>query len=421
MKVFKFGGASVKDTESLRNVAQILQNDIREHLVIVVSAMGETTNALEQVVDVVFNKKGGASALIDEVQSFHMEMVKELFPNESHPVYQEIESLFAALEKEVFAHHIVYYDQVYDQIVSYGELLSSLVLFHYLQEESFSVSWLDARKVIRTDTRYRDAVVDWKETSFRAKNVLSKMFEKKTIIVTQGFIAGNDDQLSTTLGREGSDYSGAIFAYVSDASSLTIWKDVPGLLTADPKYFSDTELIQAISYKETIELAFYGASIIHPKTIKPLQNKSIPLYVKSFKDPKSQGTIIHNDIAHDNSVSSIIVKREQVLLTISARDFSFVDEKNMSIIYDRLARNGIKVNLMQNSAISLSVCVDSDDDKIATFIVEMKGQFKIRFNEALELLTLRYYTEDKIKQLIGNKEVLLEQKSRITAQYIVKA
>lgn len=420
MKVFKFGGASVKDAESVKNVVKIVDLFPQEKLLIVISAMGKTTNALEKVVEAAFKKSEKLEELIDITKSYHSSIINSLFSNPAHPVFEDVENLFHKLRGICLSYSGDEYDFFYDQIVGFGELISTCIIEHYMRQNGKKSQWEDVRQYIRTNDRYRDAAIDWTETQTNIANGLLPKFDVVDIVISQGFIGENEMGFTTTLGREGSDFTGAIFAYCLDAESLTIWKDVPGLLNADPKLLQNTVKLDTISYAETIELSYYGASIIHPKTIKPLENKKIPLFVKSFIFPDDAGSVIQESKNMDGLVPSIIFKKNQVLISIAARDFSFIAEQNLATIFSKLATYNIRVNLMQNSAISFSVCVDNNEERIAAFIVDLKKDFKIRYNEGLELITVRHYTDEVVNELTSQKSILLEQRSRVTVQMVVK-
>lgn len=425
LKVFKFGGASVKDADSVRNVSKIVENHAPEKLVVIVSAMGKTTNALEKVLHAWYENDERLSVYIEDTISYHQEIVNALFPDKSHPAHFKINLLFGELEGHLFTPPSLNYDFDYDQVVSFGELISTTIISEFLESEGFSCQWFDVRDMIRTDSNWREGKVDW-ETSERlirekAGAFLENEGTKPKIVLTQGFLGSTPEGFTTTLGREGSDYSAAIFAYALDAEEMVIWKDVPGLLNADPKYFSVTEKLASISYREAIELSYYGATIIHPKTIKPLQNKDIPLRIKSFVHPEEEGSIIHQDTASDSLIPSFIFKVDQVLISIIPKDFSFIDELSLSEILAVFAGNSIHISLMQNSAISFSVCVDNNERKLSQLFDELGKNYKIRYNKGLELITIRHYDQATIDRVMEDgKSILLEMKSRLTAQFVVR-
>ncbi|PSR57209.1 aspartate kinase [Adhaeribacter arboris] len=419
MKVFKFGGASVKDAAAVCNVGTILQaqQSGSSYILVVVSAMGKTTNALEQVFEKAFHQQD-FTAPLSNLQQYHYQIIRELFP-EQHPVQQQVENLFQQLQAYLSTiDSSDLYDKQYDQVVSYGELLASVILNEYLTHVQVPSTWLDCRPIIRTDPIWREAKVDWNLTQNNIQNSVKPLLQK-THVVTQGFLGGTFDEFTTTLGREGSDYTAAIFAYCLPAQSVTIWKDVAGLLNADPKLFSDTVLYQEISFQETIEMAYYGASVIHPKTIKPLAISHIPLYVKSFLHPEAPGTVIH-DCRHDKIAPAFIVKQQQCLISFQEKDFAFINESNLSTIFAALANYRFKINLMQNSAISFSVCTDSDATRLPLFMQSLQEQFNIHYNTDLTLFTIKNYDEASITHLTKDKIILLEQRSRTTFQFVSK-
>ncbi|MBD2754886.1 aspartate kinase [Spirosoma validum] len=410
MKVFKFGGASVKDAAGVRNLAKIVRTQGQTAMV-VISAMGKTTNALEDLVRAyTHHRTNEVQKHFGLIRSYHNSVLSELSGDFSR-VHQTFAQLEAYLSKPSTAAH----DDIYDQIVSLGEVLSTQIVAAYLAQTGLPTEWLDARQLIRTDTNFREGQVDWNETNRRIYQVVTG----KSIKVTQGFIGQTPDGRTTTLGREGSDYSAAIFAYCLNAESVTIWKDVPGVLNADPKWFDDTVLLDKLTYQDAIELAYYGATVIHPKTIKPLQNKSIPLYVRSFLKPDAPGTVIGNSEGHLQT-PSFIFKIKQVLISLHPNDFSFIAEDNLSRIFGRFAQAGVKINLMQNTAISFSVVVDNNPDRVPALLAQLKQDFRVSYNDGLELITIRYYNQNTIDRVLIHKKLLLEQKSRYTVQLVVK-
>jgi aspartate kinase len=422
IRVFKFGGASVKDAAAVKNAAEIIKKFPDEKLVVVISAMGKTTNALEKVVNAYFNKEDNPVKFLEEVKKYHHEIINELFPDTAEQIINEINNFFVEAEWVLEEEPRGGYNLIYDQVVSIGELISTKIISAYLDANEIKNNWLDVRDCIRTDNSYREGKIDW---DFTQQQIISKipalLKDDKRIIVTQGFIAGTSENFTTTLGREGSDYTAAIFAHCLDADDVMIWKDVAGVLNADPKFFNDAQKLEKLSYHDAIELAYYGASVIHPKTIKPLENKNITLRVKSFLNPDANGTTIARDVQTKPQIPSFIFKSNQVLISISAKDFSFIAEDNLSDIFAMFSKNNVKINLMQNSAISFSVCVDNDSFKIPALIEELKNQFKILYNEDLLLYTIRHYFPSTIEMLSEGKEILLEQRSRLTAQLVMKA
>jgi aspartate kinase len=416
MLVFKFGGASVKNADSVRNLAQII-GKFKEKIIVVVSAMGKTTNALEQVVDFYFHQKQkDLLKAVENLKAFHYYILQRLFENDQHPVHSEIREMFALLDQKLKVVASGNYDFEYDQIVSYGELLSTKIVSSYLTESGIDNSWIDIRQGLITDDNHREARVDWEKSEEKTTKLFN--FEKDNLFITQGFI-GSCKGNTTTLGREGSDYTAAILAYLLKAESLTVWKDVPGVLNADPKWFDDTILLEYISYKDAIELAYYGTSVIHPKTIQPLQRKNIPLFVRSFIDYNSPGTkVAYQD--YDKLIPSFIFKMDQVLISISTRDLSFIAENNMEKIFGCFARNNLKINLMQNSAISFQLCVNNDQRRISAIMAELEEEFLIQMENGLELVTIRYFDQETIARVTINKKILLEQHNVNTAQMVMR-
>ena len=389
---------------------------------VIISAMGKTTNALEALTEAAFNHDNKAEGLFLKLYDYHMQIAQELFPDDKHKAYTQLESIFSELRywMDILAkpERKYPYDLYYDQMVPVGELLSTMIVSIFLNEQTYKNTWLDAREMIITDNTYRAAIIDWQRTHDKIKEKTGNAWKNKSIVVSQGFI-GHDGEYSTTLGREGSDFSAAIFANILDAEEVIVWKDVPGYLNADPQYFSDTVKLDRISYSESIELAFFGAKIIHPKTIRPLKNKSIPLWVRSFLDPDAKGSLIHEDHSSDSLVPSYIIKEDQVLISISPRDFSFIAEDNLHLIFGIFTTHRCGINLMQNSAISFSVCVDKTD-RLEGLIDEMQQNFSVKYNDGLQLITIRHYDQASINKLTEGKEVFLEQKSRMTVQVVVK-
>lgn len=420
MKVFKFGGASVKSAEAVRNVKSILDIYKDEKLIVVVSAMGKTTNALEEVVAYLYAEDTVKyDEQVEKVRNFHLEIMNFLFDSKNHPIFKEINTIFDNLKEVKKGRIAANFDFQYDQIVSIGELVSSKIISAFLAGEKLSVCWRDARTFIRTNNRYRSAEIDWGKT----QELIDSEMKKYTfcqISVTQGFIGHTDEGFTTTLGREGSDFTAAILAYCTNAESVTIWKDVPGMLNADPKYFSSTVKLDMISFKEAIELAYYGASVIHPKTIQPLQNKNLPLYVKSFVNPLEEGTVIQSLTTHDDLVPSYIFKLNQVLLSLTSRDFSFVVEENLSDIFKKLAQVGASINLMQNSAVSFTVCLDTDQQRLAKLLELLQDDYIVQYNDHLELVTIRHYDQATIDKVTKGKTVLMEQKTRKTVRIVME-
>ncbi|GGB85119.1 aspartokinase [Flavobacterium suaedae] len=416
MRVFKFGGASVKDADSIKNVYNVLQQVGYNDVLIVISAMGKTTNALEVVVKNYREKSPELQASIQEVKKYHNQILLDLFEDENNPVFNTVKELFNDMENFLKKNKSPNYNFIYDQVVSTGELVSTAIVSHYFSSMGLHNQWLDVRDYIKTDTTYRDAVVDWEQTQ---QNIAQKV-NRKVLSITQGFLGSDENSFTTTLGREGSDYTAAIFAYCLNAENVTIWKDVKGVLNADPRYFDNAKLLNQISYREAIELAFYGASVIHPKTLQPLQRKEIPLFVKSFTEPLLPGTSVSKGADLEPHMSCYIVKKNQLLVSLSSLDFSFIMEENISEIFALLHKYKMKVHLIQNSAISFSVCVD---DKFGNF-AELKNilaqKFKVSYNEDVSLYTIRHFTEKSVNAVADNKEILVKQVSRETMQLVTR-
>jgi len=416
MKVFKFGGASVKDAEGVKNVARVLREVGHAQTLLVVSAMGKTTNALERVVQLYFEQSPDLQAAVQEVKKYHHLILMDLFPDEQHEVYWEVNQWFADLDYFLRSNKSPNHAFVYDQIVSFGELISSSILSQFLRLDGIDNRWIDARNGIKTDTTYRDAQVDWAVTQ---KAIQALSTDVRILYVTQGFVGADPNGFTTTLGREGSDYTAAIFAYCLNAQSVTIWKDVPGVLNADPRYFEQTRLLEQISYREAIELAFYGASVIHPKTLQPLQRKEIPLYVKSFVDPIAAGTQVSKGPDLLPQVPCFIVKKNQILLSLSSLDFSFIVEDNMRDVFGLLHQYQIKVSLMQHSAISFSVCLEDKYQQFDALKAELAKNYKVVYNQNVSLYTVRHATPEAQALIEKDRKLLVRQWSRDTWQVVV--
>ncbi len=416
MRIFKFGGASVKDADAVKNLVNVLQEVGHKDTLVVVSAMGKMTNAMEKVVESYFNDKRNVKETIQEVIEYHHTIVSDLFNNPEHPVYGKLKVLFDEVTGFLTWNKSPKYAFVYDQVVCYGELLSTTIVSAYLNEIGIANTWLDVRTLIKTDTNYRDAQVNWERT----QEQVDSLVDRSKLNITQGFLGSDDNNFTTTLGREGSDYSAAILAYCLNAESVTIWKDVPGVLNADPRNFEETHLLEKISYREAIELAFYGASVIHPKTLQPLQRKEIPLQVKSFVKPKDNGTIVGKGNGIEPKIPCFIVKKNQVLLKLSSLDFSFIVEDNISEIFKLFHDHRLKVDLIQNSAISFSVCLDNKFRGLQPLLEELKRKFKVVCHEDVSLYTIRHFNSDSVKSLQNGKSVLVEQRGKETVQLVVK-
>lgn len=418
MKIYKFGGASVKDAEGVRNVSSIIQNHKGSELLIVVSAMGKMTNKLEELTTAYLNGQEDVQRIFEEVKLYHFNILNELFSDHQHPVFNDIINTFVEIDWLIEEEPDDAPDYIYDQIVSIGELVSTKIIAAYLDTLLHNVKWIDARNFIHTDNTYREGLVNWEKTEAEIQKNLVPVL-KNNIVVTQGFIGSTSENFTTTLGREGSDYSAAIFAACLNAESVTIWKDVPGVLNADPKWFDETERIPQLSYHDAIELAYYGATVIHPKTIKPIQNKKIPLYVRSFINPEAPGTDI-TDVKNHLPVPSFIFKVNQVLLSIFPKDFSFIIEENLSDIFSLFHKHKVKINTMLNSAISFSISFDYDAKKLDKLMSDLSKDYKVKYNTGVELVTIRYYNQETIDRVTVNKNILLEVKSRNTCQIVMR-
>lgn len=420
MKIFKFGGASIKNAENIRNVVHILQSKADSPLLVVVSALGKTTNHLEELLKAFMENRPEKQALFEGIRQEHWQIISELIPTDIEKHSSELTKQFSLLEAYLQREPSEHFDFEYDQIVSFGEIFSTKILSAFLNYSGILHEWMDARRLVCTDNHYREGVVDWKKTERKIHHHIQSHYPQGVdrLLLTQGFIAGTPEKFSITLGREGSDYSAAIFAYALQAESVTIWKDVEGLLNADPKVFPNAVRLPEIPYREAIELAYYGASVIHPKTIKPLQNKNIPLYVKSFLNPDGDGSLIHQ-MDKFKALPCFIKKSRQVLISIFSKDFSFIAEENLSTIFALFAYFSVKINLMQNSAISFSVCVD-DKESIPQLIEELQTEFAVRYNENVELLSIRHYKDDSAAPFIEGRRVMMEQRSRSMLQMVLR-
>lgn len=418
MHVFKFGGASVKDAEGVVNLGRIVSNHQDKKLLIVVSAMGKTTNLLETLTLSYFSQKEDTAQLLLQAKAYHEGIANTLFPDNDHPVHDQIANLFVEIEWILEEEPMDGFDYLYDQIVSVGELLSTTIVSHYLHDIDLQNRWLDARSYIITDNTHREGKVAWAATEARIQQDIPAILANE-LVVTQGFIGSTTENFTTTLGREGSDYSAAIFAACLDAQDVTIWKDVPGVLNADPKWFDPTELIPELSYLEAIELTYYGATVIHPKTIKPLQNKNITLYVRSFVDPDNGGTQI-GETKKALPIPSFIFKVNQVLISVLPNDFSFIVEDNLSDIFNRFHRYQIKVNMMHNSAVNFSVSVDDTGNNITALLQDLQERYSVQHQRGLELITIRHYNNQTIARVLVDKEIIMELKDSYTCQLLVK-
>ncbi len=420
MKVFKFGGASINTEERIAHTAGILKDHCGEKILVIISAMGKTTNALEKVVDAFFEGHNTvALQLFEEVKQAHLNTLKPLVKINRHAAENQLKDFFTEVEWLLHDKPVRGYDYYYDQVVCSGELMSSSIVSMYLNESGVKNKWVDVRDIIRTDDNFRDASVDWNFTKEKIRTDIEPLFDEYDLVITQGFIGATDENESTTLGREGSDFSASIFANSLNAESQTIWKDVEGVMNADPKIFADAQVIPALSYREVVEMAYYGAQVIHPKTIKPLENKNIPLLVRCFLDPRLPGTVISNKPIHDLP-PIIVLKNNQVLMELSSKDFSFVEEKPISQLHEIFAHIKIHPNLSQNGAISLVCCLDDQTEKIEKLALAASAIFDVQLEKDLTLLTVRHYDGATIEALTKGKTILLEQKTPETIQVLMR-
>jgi aspartate kinase len=418
MLVFKFGGASVKSADAVKNIVDILQRYKKEEIVVVVSAMGKTTNAIERIIEhYSAGKNEELKREYKELKAYHLEVVNGLFEDKGHRVFADVGHLFDDMADRLAKEPTLNYDYDYDQLICFGELLSTTIIAHFLNNSKVSTRWMDIRRSLKTDNTWREAKIDW-ELSTRLVNE-HFAFNGERILITQGFLGSTINDQSTSLGREGSDYTAAILAYMLKAESVTIWKDVPGVLNADPKYFDDTILLDKLSYLDAIELAYFGTSVIHPKTIKPLQNKNINLYVKSFVDPDAPGTLVGN-LSYNKLTPSFIFKMDQVLIRISPLDFSFINEGNLEEIFGIFSKHGLKINLMQNSAISFKMIVNNDKRRLRLVTDELEEKYKVAYQTGLELVTIRYFDQSTIDRVMINKELILEQRGLQNIELLIR-
>lgn len=416
MKVLKFGGASVKDAAGVKNLVHVLNTVGTQDTLVVVSAMGKTTNALERIIEVYFEDKKKVNQEILILKEFHLQIINELFESKTAKVVRAVQEYFDELIDFLKRNKAPNYNFVYDQVVSYGELLSTTIIHHYFEHQGWKSYWLDARACVKTDDYYRAANLNWEATQQEVQSHV----KGKSLVITQGFIGSSSNNFTTTLGREGSDYSAAIFAYALNAESVTIWKDVPGVLNGDPRVFKETQLLHQISYREAIELAFYGASVIHPKTLQPLQRKEIPLFVKSFENPEATGTAVSKGKTLDPMIPCFIIKKDQVLIRLSSIDFSFIVEENISYIFGLLHEYQMPVELIQNSAISFSVCVNNKYKRLEELVLVLRSRFKVEVKEQVDLFTIRHFDTKALASIRKNgKQILLEQRTEETAQFVM--
>lgn len=414
MRIFKFGGASTQDVKNIKNIVSIIKNEPNKALVLVISAMGKMTNAFEKIVDAHLSNAKDLESSLNDVINFHQNIIDELF-DDNHPVYEQFSELIHQLKAFLDSNKKTDYDFVYDQVVCFGELISSTIISHYLQVCGVENEWKDVRKLVVTDNNYRNAKVDWLNTE---KEII-KAVDASKITIVQGFLGGCNKN-TTTLGREGSDYTAGIFAYCLQAKNVTIWKDVLGVLNADPRVFEEVTLINKISYEEAIEMAFYGASVIHPKTIQPLQHKKIPLLVKSFLHPKQAGTTVSEGVLIQPKIPCYIVKKDQILISIASKDFSFIVEENISEIFKLLHHHNLKVNLIQNSAISFSLCIDNKFNHFAEFYETISKKFRVSYHKNVDLFTIRHFNDKSLHDIKALGNSLLTQISKETAQVVLQ-
>jgi aspartate kinase len=416
MQVYKFGGASVKDAQGIKNLAGIVSQETR-NLVVVVSAFGKTTNALEMVLKSWINGEKIYKEHLNNIYSYHVTITDDLFtsPNSTKSL---IDNSFDNLKQYLRKADHKDYDFEYDQVVSYGEIWSTLIVAEYLRKAGLKPEWIDIRQIIITDDRYRDANILWEESNIRIKKAFD--FNKSSLFITQGFISGTSNGTCTTLGREGSDYTAAILASILDAESVTVWKDVPGLFNADPKWLSDAQKLNEVSYREAVEMTFSGAKVIHPKTIKPLHNKNIPLHVRSFLVPYDEGTLVKADPILERVLPVFVRKENQILLSILPKDFSFVMGENLSNIFHVFMSHGNKVNLVEASAVSIDVCVDDERAKVNALMADLEPEYSIIYNEKVEILSIRHYTQEAVERITSGREILLEQRTRNSVRFVVR-
>ena len=418
MIVFKFGGASVRDSAGIKNLSNIVKLYSDEKMIVVVSALGKTTNALELILDLSYNNVSESKNKLKDLEQYHFSIIENLFADKLQVIHNDIKSEFKKLYHTLYNVSISDKNCKYDQVVSFGEIISTKIISTYLNFVNLKNVWVDARELIVTNDTFREAKVDYKKTKNEAENIFK--FDKQSLYITQGFIAGTSNKKTTTLGREGSDFSAAILANVLDAEKVVVWKDVDGVLNADPQYFQNPIKLEKLSYQETVELAYFGAKVIHPKTLKPLHNKNIPLQVRSFINTQNEGTLIHCFDEYDQNLPVFILKKHQVLISLFPKDLSFVIEDELSRIFKYLSEHRIKVNLIQNSAISISFCIDNSNSDVKTLIALLKQNYKVLYNDSLELLTVRHYTDEAINGVIAGKKIFIEQRSRHTAHFVIK-
>lgn len=416
MKVYKFGGASIKDATGIRNLANIISEE-PDNLAVVISAFGKTTNGLEGVLKKWLDGDNIYKSLLDNIYDNHQSVIKDLF-TQSNTASGKLKISFAGLKEYLLSEQRKDYDFVYDQVVSYGEIWSTMIVAEYLKLKFTNIEWVDIRENLLTDNRFRDANILWSESSKRIRTTFD--FKRNKIYITQGFIGGTLTSQTTTLGREGSDFTAAILANILDAEVTVVWKDVPGILNADPKWLSGAQKLDEISYREAVEMTFSGAKVIHPKTIKPLQNKNIPLLVRSFLAPHDSGTVIKTDAVLKKNIPIFIKKEDQILISILPKDFSFVMGENLSRIFHSFTKHGIKVNLVEASAVSIDVCVDDERPKVEALIDNLKSEFSAVYNENVEMLSIRHYNKMAVKKITEGREIFLEQRTRSAVRFVVR-
>jgi aspartate kinase len=423
MKVFKFGGGILHSAEAVKKIPSVIDMFPGEPMIIIVSAFGKTTNVLEELIMACYRRESQVQDTIRKIREYHAEILKGLFPDLGHPAYSETQVLWEELNKIILEDLPASYPELYDKVICYGELLSSVIVSHALKSAGIDNIWVDVRSILKTDSTFREASVDWEASQANADREIRSLLEKgggmRPLVVTQGFIGSDQRGRSTSLGREGSDYTASIFASLLNASEVIIWKDVPGILNADPKHFRQTIKIDQISYSEATELAYYGAKVIHPKTVKPLQNKGIPLQVRSFIHPEGAGTLIHAGAELDTTIPSFIFKFDQVLISVSTRDLSFINEKVFNDVFALLSRFSIHMNIIQNSALTLSFCID-DHPNFQDLVRELQVHYAARYNQGLELITIRHFNEKAAELVLLGKQILLEQHNRTVVQYVVR-
>jgi aspartate kinase len=423
MKVFKFGGGILHTADDIRRMPAIIKMFPGEQLLIVVSAFGKTTNALEKLIESAFDDRSDKGDLMHGILDYHLDILHHLFNADGHEVGERLLEFTELLTSDLASANGADYSEFYDRIIVYGELFSSVIVHHFLSHSGIENNWFDVRKILLTDSGFRDASVDWESSRSNADKHIRPLLEQfqpsSKILITQGFIGSDPQGRSTSLGREGSDYTASIFANLLDASEVIIWKDVPGILNADPKHFRQTIKLDEISYAEATELAYYGAKVIHPKTVKPLQNKQIPLQVRSFLNPREPGTLIHANAVSDHYIPAFIFKFDQVLISVLKKDLSFVNEQLFSDVFAMLSRHSMHMNIIQNSALTLTFCIDNGP-RLGSLVRELQENYNVRYNEGLELITVRHYNEHTAGHVLQGREVLLEQQNRTVVQYVVR-